>query len=281
MKIAILGCDSSHAEEYTRVLLSRGVSVSVFWDPDPQVALNKHKIYGVGEVFVELEDAISNADLIMVEGRYGDSHFYPARAALLKGKRVYIDKPATMNAAEARQLAEIADERRAVLRSFSPFLLDSSYYKFCQMNNDNSAFLVSCPAFCWAINDEKTKDISFYASHGTDLLSRLISEMPNEVKVTPNEKGLWVDVFYHSGKRGVLNLVDRTEEFYRVISLCGNKLDSIDINPFGDMYERTADYILDELTNDEWFHGQFDQTVVSMHLIDEIKLHAGARAWRK
>ncbi len=281
MKIAILGCDSSHTEEYTRVFMARGLSVSFFWDPDPQVAREKHNIYGVGEVVIQLEDAISKADLVMVEGRYGDSHFHPAKEALLMGKKVYIDKPATLNASEARRLAKVANEQRAVLRSFSPLLLDSKYQEFCQLNKESSVFLVSSPAFCWVIDHEKTKDLSFYASHGTDLLSRLIPEMPKEVKVTPNEKGLWVDVFYYSGVRGVLNLVDKAEEFYRVLALSGHKQESIDINPFGDMYERTADYILNEFSKEEWRHDQFDQALVSMYLIDQIKLLSGARAWKK
>ncbi len=255
--------------------------MSVFWDPDPQVASEKHKIYGVGEVAIQLEDAISKADLVMVEGRYGDSHFHPAKEALLMGKKVYIDKPATFNACEARKLAKVANDQRAILRSFSPLLLDSQYQEFFQSNKQSSAFFVSSPAFCWVIDHEKTKDLSFYASHGTDLLSRLIPEMPKEVKVTPYEKGLWVDVFYYSGVRGVLNLVDKAEEFYRVLTFSGHKQESININPFGDMYERTADYILNEFSKAEWRHDQFDQAIVSMHLIDQIKLLSGARAWRK
>lgn len=281
MKIAILGCDSTHTEEYTRIFQSRGVLVNAFWDPDPQVARGKQSIFGIGEVVTKLEDAISKGDIILVEGRYGDSHFYPAREALMKGKRVYIDKPATLNSIEAQQLSKIADEHHAVLRSFSPILLDSSYREFCQLNSKSSAFLISSPTFCWTIDNEKAKDLSFYASHGTDLLSRLILEMPKQVKVTPYEKGLWVDVFYHSGLRGVLNLVDKAEEFYRVISISGERADLIDINPFGDMYERTADYILEELSNERWYDGQFNEALASMHMIDEIKIQAGDRAWRK
>lgn len=281
MRIAILGCDSSHTEEYTRTFLSRGVCVSIYWDPDPQVAKNKQQIYGVGKVIVDLEDAISNADLIMIEGRYGDSHFLPAREALLKGKRVYIDKPATINALEAKELARIADERRAVLRSFSPIISDSNYQEFRQAHEESSAFLISSPAFCWTIHHEKARDISFYSSHATDLLSNLIREVPVKVEVTTNDKGVWVDVFYASGRRGVINLVDDADEFYKVISISGINLELLEINPFGDMYERTADFILGTFSEQEWLLGQFDQAVVSMHMIDEIRLKAGARAWKK
>ena len=277
----MLGCDSSHTEEYTRIFLSRGVSVSAFWDPDLQVAKDKQKIYGVGEVVVDLKDAIANADIIMVEGRYGDSHFSPAKEALLRGKRVYIDKPATINEFEARELAGIANNHRTVLRSFSPYILDSSYKTFWESHDESLMFLVSCPAFCWTINHEKARDISFYSSHATDLLANLIREMPNKVEVTINDEGLWVDVFYNSGKRGVINIIDKADEFYRVISISGTKFDLLDINPFGDMYERTADYILETFSNLEWSPGQFDQAVASMHLIDQIRLKAGSRAWKK
>jgi len=281
MRIGILGCDSSHTEEYTRIFSSRGVAVNVYWDPDPEVARDKQKIFGVGEVVTDLKDAISNVDLIMVEGRYGDSHFSPAKEALLEGKRVYIDKPATINATEAQELAKLADERRTVLSSFSPFVLDSSYQDFFRAHHGSSTFVISSPAFCRTIYHEKARDISFYSSHATDLLAHLIRGFPAEVKVTPNEEGLWVDVFYESGRRGVINLIDDADEFYRVVSLSGTNLNLLDINPFGDMYERTADYILETFSKQEWHPGQFDQALASMHLIDEIRIKAGTRAWKK
>jgi hypothetical protein len=278
MKIAILGCDGSHAEAYALLLAPHVVS---FWDASSSHAKSKHALVPKAKAYEDLTAAVQECDLAMVVGRYADSHFSPASVALALGKRVYIDKPGLTSLAQARELSRMADEKKIALCGFSPFVLDSNFIRFQERWVRAQHFVVACPAFCLGITEPGANDLSFYASHATDLLCHLNSSQPTSARTHIDATGIWVDVTFQDGRHGALQLPFKAEEFYHVTAYQGAEVETIHLDPWGDMYENTARFVSANLANLEWAKGQFDRSLHGHWLMDEIKRLAGEHAWKK
>ena len=116
IKIAMLGCDSSHTEAYSQLLHTQSspfwgkAKINWLWGENHQQAQDKAKKNDIPYVCESVQQAVSEADLVLVSGRYGDSHIEPAKIAITKGKPTYIDKPLTNDYSQAKDIAKIAKE---------------------------------------------------------------------------------------------------------------------------------------------------------------------------
>ena len=97
-KIAILGCENSHANNFLRVIykekLVSDVEVVGVYSYDMEAAQKLHEEYGVA--VAESYDAfVGKVDGIMITARHGDNHYKYAKPYLDSGIPMYIDKPIT------------------------------------------------------------------------------------------------------------------------------------------------------------------------------------------
>ena len=127
IKIAMLGSDSSHTDAYCELTnlgksnISRNANVEILWGENFNETKEKAKKYNIKSVSKNLEDInFENIDLVMVVGRFGNSHFEPAKLAIENKIPTFIDKPFTNNLLEAIDLAESAKKNNSKLISFSP-----------------------------------------------------------------------------------------------------------------------------------------------------------------
>ncbi len=91
-------------------------------------AAKVHQALGADvQVFGDAEDLIAAADVdLIVIGTPNLTHHPLARAALLAGRHVVVDKPFTANAAQAQELIELARTQRRVLSVFHNRRWDST-----------------------------------------------------------------------------------------------------------------------------------------------------------
>ena len=102
-KIAILGCENSHANSFLKQLKDGRYTdttvVGVYSDEEAPCQ-KLHEEFGV-YVMKSFDELVGQVDGIMVTARHGDNHYKYAKPYLASGIPMFIDKPITCNGAEA------------------------------------------------------------------------------------------------------------------------------------------------------------------------------------
>ena len=275
----MLGCDSSHTETYAGLMNVKEspfygkARVEWLWGIDVKQAREKAAKLNISMVCENIGDAIVNADLVMVLGRYGDDHFLPAKLAVEAGKTVYVDKPFTNNFAEALALATLAKENKVRLMSFSAYRFSKEFEETCAFFNSLKnpiGAVFSCPADCKDIADDRVKDIHWYGVHVTDLLTSLITVGVKSVKVTKSEQSLWVNVVFKNGWCATLCFPYHADDFihWTVMGREQSMHKSIDIS--GDYYQRSLDFVLRNTDRNNKFEFSISHTCESIAILDAI-----------
>jgi len=112
LKVAIVGCGKiadSHASQIQRI---KGCEIVGVCDREPLMARQLYERFPVKRFFGQLTDLLSNArpDVVHITTP-PESHFEIAKLCLEWGAHVYVEKPFTLYADEARQLISLANER--------------------------------------------------------------------------------------------------------------------------------------------------------------------------
>src|SRR5207244_2395257 len=105
---------------------------------------------------------IDGIDLAMVLGRFGDSHFQPARLALERGLLTFVDKPLTTSFDEARKLADLARSSKGRLVSSSPLRFAKELEEASKAKVRPGFVGVSAPANCIDLGDDRRFQSTFF-----------------------------------------------------------------------------------------------------------------------
>ena len=103
-KIAILGCENTHANSFLRQIYKKGrhtdIEVIGIYSDEEETAAKLHEEFGV-PVMKHYADLVGKVDGIMVTARHGANHYKYAKPYLSSGIPMFIDKPVTCNGEEA------------------------------------------------------------------------------------------------------------------------------------------------------------------------------------
>lgn len=106
-KIAILGCENSHANTFLDFIISQKVVSDVevvgVYSDDMEAAEKLHEKYGVN-VAASYDEFVGKIDGLIVTARHGDNHYKYAKPYISSGIPMFIDKPITISEEEAREL---------------------------------------------------------------------------------------------------------------------------------------------------------------------------------
>ena len=107
-KVAILGCENSHANGFLDTVNNRKIVsdiefVGVYSD-DRAAAEKLREQFGV-PVMERYDELVGKVDGVMITARHGDNHLKYARPYLDSGIPMFIDKPITCTEDDARVLA--------------------------------------------------------------------------------------------------------------------------------------------------------------------------------
>ncbi len=113
LKVAIVGCGriaDSHAAQIQRIPGSQIVGVC---DREPLMARQLYERYPVGKYFSDLSELLSDVrpDVVHITTS-PESHFDIAKTCLEWGSHVYVEKPFTVNAEDARRLIALANDKK-------------------------------------------------------------------------------------------------------------------------------------------------------------------------
>ena len=103
-KIAILGCENSHADSFLDFIIKdklyTDIEVVGVYSDDLEAAQKLNETYGV-YVAKSYDEFVGKVDGIMVTARHGDNHYKYAKPYIASGIPMFIDKPITISEQEA------------------------------------------------------------------------------------------------------------------------------------------------------------------------------------
>lgn len=252
IKIAFLGCDSTHTEAFGNRINGENsiykniVTVTSIWGVDGKQAAEKADKLRIPKCAKTIEEAIEGVDLAMVIGRFGDSHYMPAEMAIKKGIATFVDKPFTTDLKEAKALADLAKKNNVKMCSSSPLRFANEIVNAKEVAKTSQlvSVTVSAPAHCIDLQgDKRFESTFFYGIHGIEMLLELMGEKVDNVEM--QNDGNTINVLMKFGKRtATLNLIRNADEFYSFSAIFKDKILSASVNLDGSYYSGMLDFIL-------------------------------------
>ncbi len=281
IKIAMLGCDSSHTEAYAELLNNKKsdfygrASIDWLWGEDMAQAKEKAAQVNIKNIASTPEEAVEHADIVFVSGRYGDSHFYPASVAVKAKKPTYVDKPFTNQLNEAIQLSRLARAMKTPLCSFTPFVFSNEFqtlFKKSSTIEGLHSIHISGPADSVYLNNERSKQLPFYGVHVTDLCVALCGSGIKNVFAQKNEKGISAVAEHKNGIHFTLNFPYGIKELYHCSLYGAEEVLHFNIDAWGNFYHNTLDYLLNHLPKGQLEAVPLENACESIALLNAIEL---------
>ncbi len=184
--VAVVGC-GHWGQNLVRVMASLGALRGVV-EKDPARQARARELAPEAWVTDDLEAAVGSDDVAgVVVAAPAEHHHRLARAALLAGKDVFVEKPLTTEVATAQDLITLAAERDAVLMVGHLLEYHPAYLKLQELvvNGDlgKLQYLVSNRLNLGKIRTEENALWSF-APHDIALMLRFVGSMPGQVVAT-------------------------------------------------------------------------------------------------
>jgi predicted dehydrogenase len=212
MKVGIIGLDTPHGVEFTKILHEREATgdlagltvVAAFPGGSPDLPcswecvgpcteeLRKMGVAIVGSV----EELVERVDLVLLESREGRPHLKQATAALGAGRRTYIDKPVAATLADTVRIYQLAAESGTPCFSSSAIRFIPEVVGVCE--NRQLGRIVGCDAYSPSMMLEYHSDLFYYGIHGVETLFTIMGQGCQSVARVYTEgselvTGVWKD----------------------------------------------------------------------------------------
>jgi predicted dehydrogenase len=251
IQIAFLGCDSSHTEAFAeRINNPTGpfygtARVASIWGEDHSQAQRKAAALGIPRICQTVEDALNNIDLAMVIGRFGDSHFEPARLALERRLPTFVDKPFTLNVADASELIRLAQTTGGRICSSSPLRFAKELRRVQQQAQTIQTISVASPANCIDLGDDRRFDSAFfYGIHAVEMLLEILGPDVKRCKVTAGKTAIHA-LMEFAGISASIHFIKDVEEFYELSLYTTTGRQHLTIDLDGSYYSHLLAFILE------------------------------------
>jgi len=215
IRAGIIGLDTSHAVEFTRVLNSpkavdpmAGVTVVAAYpggSPDIPFSCNTLKgntdqVRSMGvEIVNTIDELLARVDVVLLESVDGRPHLAQARPVIAAGKPLFVDKPMAASLADAMLIFRLAKEKNVPCFSASSLRFSAG---FQAVRNGTAGFgdVRSCTAWSPMSIEPHHPDMFWYGIHGVETLFTIMGPGCNSVaRVAPDKiVGVWKD-----GRQGI------------------------------------------------------------------------------
>jgi hypothetical protein len=207
LRLGIIGTDTSHVIEFTKLLndptvpghVSGAVVVAAVKGGSPDIPISRDRVEGFSKELKEkwhvqfvskISDLCPMVDGILLESVDGRAHLEQFRQAALCGKPIYIEKPLASTLSDALQIAQIAAAHK--IQWFSSSSLRFGLVQAMRAP-DTAGVLVWGPG---PFEPLQQLDLSWYAIHPIEILFTLMGPDVQQVTRTysPNADvitGIW------------------------------------------------------------------------------------------
>lgn len=198
-KIAILGCENSHADNFLKFIKNReefaDVEVIGVYSDDLPAAEKLHEKFGV-TVMNDYADAVGKIDGLVITARHGDNHYKYAKPYIESGVPMFIDKPITVKEDEAIEFMRCLREKNVRISGGSSLKQDIYVEELKndaknEVDGKTLGGLVRAPYS----GENAYGGFYFYAQHLVEMVCEIFGRFP--ISVTAKQNGKQIHVLFH------------------------------------------------------------------------------------
>ncbi len=198
-RIAILGCENSHANNFLKFINERDefkdVEVVGVYSDDLPAAEKLNETFGV-PVMENYTDAVGDIDGLIITARHGDNHYKYAKPYIESGIPMFIDKPITVKEAEAVEFMKKLKERDIRISGGSSLKLDRFV---AELKEDAKNELGGKTLGGYVRAPYQSENIYggfyFYAQHLVEIVCEIFGRFP--ISVSAKQNGKQIHVLFH------------------------------------------------------------------------------------
>ena len=198
-KIAILGCENSHADAFLTFIKEKAefsdIEVVGVYSDDTAAAQKLNEKFSV-PVMNDYADAVGKVDGIMITARHGDNHFKYAKPYIESGIPMFIDKPITVSESDALEFMAQLKKNNVCVTGGSSLKHDDVIMKF-KKNAEDEVGGKTIGGYVRAPYQAQNDygGFFFYAPHLIEMVCQIFGNHP--LSVTAKQNGKQVHVLFH------------------------------------------------------------------------------------
>ena len=198
-RIAILGCENSHADAFLRFIKEKeefsDVAVVGVYSDDTAAAEALNAKYGV-PVMAHFADAVGKIDGLIITARHGDNHYKYAKPYISSGIPMFIDKPITISESEALDFMRELRDNGVKISGGSSLKQDECVRRLrddalAETDGRTVGGYVRAPIMM----ENKYGGFYFYSQHLVEMVCSIFGRYPESVEARRN--GAQIHVLFH------------------------------------------------------------------------------------
>ncbi len=215
-KIAILGCENSHANAFLKFIKEKeeffDVEVVGVYSDKREAAEKLNAKFGV-PIMSGYADAVGELDGLVITARHGDNHYKYAKPYIDSGIPMFIDKPITISEIEAVEFMRQLRDNNIQITGGSSLKQDVlvRQLKHDAKNGVGGKTLggyVRAPYH----SDSEYGGFYFYAQHLTEMVCEIFGRFP--ISVFAKQNGKQIHVIFHYEDYDCIGLFCDKNNFY-------------------------------------------------------------------
>lgn len=220
-KIAILGCENSHANAFLDFIVNqkRGVDIEVvgIYSNEEEAARKLHEQFGV-PVADSYDAFVGKIDGLIITARHGDNHYKYAKPYLDSGIPMFIDKPITVSEQDAVDFMWELKERKIPVSGGSMCIYDAHVQELKKLVAEESCGKVFGGYLRSPISMNNIYGgFFFYAQHLVHVMCEIFGYDPQSVQIFPNGEA-YTCVFRYENYDVTAHYVDSNYHYYAGVS---------------------------------------------------------------
>lgn len=198
-KVVILGCENTHATTFLKIIEKGGfenMQIIGAYSDDGISAQKLNERFGI-KVMKTFDEAVEEADGVIITARHGDKHFKYALPYIKEGKVMFIDKPITIKEDEAVLLAKKLKANNVMVTGGS----SCKHLKFIQELKKQHQNVVGGKTISGFIRtpimmNSPHGEFFFYGQHAVDMALEIYGSDIIKVRAIQNEDSVTAILMY-------------------------------------------------------------------------------------
>lgn len=220
LKVGIIGLDTSHTIEFTRRMQApdcpqdqKAEGLRVFncmrflspfqTEPDQDKRQKQLEEWGV-KVTRNLEEVLKGADAVMLEINDPSLHLGYFRKIMDGGKPIFLDKPPADNLKNAKEIINLAKEKKIKMFSSSSLRFAPQIVQLSRESAKPKVTMSTGPVGKALAGS----GIIWYGVHTVEMLQEIMGAGAKKVFARKDPLGLVATIEYSDGRRGIVQLND-------------------------------------------------------------------------
>lgn len=198
-RIAILGCENTHANSFIKFIKEKeefnDVEVLGVYSDDTAAAEKLNETFGV-PVMKSYDELVGKIDGVIITARHGDNHYKYAKPYLDSGIPMFIDKPITVTEEDVIAFMKDIKEKDIRVCGGSSLKHDSFIAELKKERLEDGEKTLGGYVRAPYSKENDYGNFYFYAQHLVEMVCEVFGRFPKTVKATETDENITV-VFHY------------------------------------------------------------------------------------